>query len=88
MVEFKGQIPDDMQADKGSGKTLGKTPTLILERLRKTPNQTISSLAEEISKSESAVQRAMLKLQAEGRLERVGGRKEGRWEVLDERNHE
>lgn len=90
MVEFKGRIPDGLQeggrTGKTLGKTLGKTPELILERLKKMPTQTIPNLAKEISKSESAVQRAILKLQADGCLRRVGGRKEGRWDVLDKKD--
>jgi predicted HTH transcriptional regulator len=65
------------------GKTLGKTPARILAMLQRNPMLTVPDMAHHISKSESAVQRAVLKLQAEGRLRRVGSRKGGHWETID-----
>ena len=64
------------------GKTQGKTPARILELLQKNPNLTVPDIALQISKSESAVQRGILKLQIAGRLKRAGSRKSGYWEVL------
>lgn len=64
------------------GKTLGKTPARILELLQKNPNLTVPEMALQISKSESAVHRGMLKLQIAGKLKRAGSRKVGHWEVL------
>ena len=68
------------------GKTLvetpGKTPARILELLKKNPTLTVPDIALQISKSESAVQRGILKLQIAGRLKRAGSRKSGHWEVL------
>jgi ATP-dependent DNA helicase RecG len=64
------------------GKTPGKTPSRILELLQKNPNLTVPDIALQISKSESAVQRGILKLQIAGRLKRAGSRKSGYWEVL------
>ena len=63
------------------GKRLGKTPGRILDLLRANPNLTVPEIAAELSKSESAVNRAVHKLQAEGRLRRVGSRKAGHWEI-------
>jgi ATP-dependent DNA helicase RecG len=64
------------------GKTPGKTPPRILELLQKNPNLTVPDIALQISKSESAVQRGIMKLQIAGRLKRAGSRKSGYWEVL------
>jgi predicted HTH transcriptional regulator len=64
------------------GKTLGNTPARILELLQENPNLTVPEIALQISKSESAVQRGILKLQVAGRLKRAGSRKGGHWEVL------
>ena len=64
------------------GKTQGKTPARILELLQKNPNLTVPDIALQISKSESAVQRGILKLQIAGRLKRAGSRKSGHWELL------
>jgi len=64
------------------GETLGKTPALILALLQEDPNLTVPDIAARISKSGSAVQRSILKLQSAGRLKRTGSRKVGQWEVL------
>jgi ATP-dependent DNA helicase RecG len=65
------------------GKRLGKTPARILELLRANPSLTVPEIAAELSKSESAAIRAIHRLQAAGRVRRVGSRKAGHWEVLE-----
>ncbi|OGR63616.1 MAG: transcriptional regulator [Elusimicrobia bacterium GWB2_63_22] len=67
---------------KTLGKTPGKTPARILELLQKNPSLTVPEISLRILKSESAVQRSILKLQISGRLKRAGSRKSGHWEVL------
>lgn len=64
------------------GKTPRKTPARILELLQKNPTLAVPDIALQISKSESAVQRGILKLQIAGRLKRAGSRKSGHWELL------
>ena len=100
MVEFKGVVPELPSSNQGESqqissterspetleKTLGKTPGKILALLKQDPYLTVSKIAEQISKSESAVQRGILKLQRAGLLERVGGRKSGHWQVIEEEN--
>jgi ATP-dependent DNA helicase RecG len=71
----------DERIQRTLGKTLGKTPVLILELLKEDAQLTVESLAHHLAKSESAVNRAILKLQAQGLLCRVGSRKTGHWEV-------
>jgi len=69
-----------------SGKrreSVGKTSGMILDACRKTPSITIPELAEQIAITERSIQRNIQKLQAEGFLRRVGGRKEGYWEVME-----
>ena len=68
---------------KLTGKMTGKTPDIILDLLREEPSLTIAEIAVTISKSESAVQRCILELQALGRLCRTGTRKNGLWNVLE-----
>jgi len=41
-------------------------------------------MAEKIGITERSIQRNIQKLQTDGLLRRVGGRKEGLWEVVDE----
>ena len=67
--------------EKTLGKTLGKTPISVLEFLRQSPSLTVPEIAVKLAKSESAVQRAILKLQQAGALKRIGSRKSGHWEV-------
>jgi ATP-dependent DNA helicase RecG len=64
------------------GKVPGKTPARIFELLAEDPHLTAPAIAARLSKSESAVHRAIRRLQATGQLRRVGSRKAGHWEVL------
>jgi len=63
------------------GKTPGKTPSQILALLQDDHHLTVSEMAKHLSKSESAVNRAIQKLQSARRLRRAGSRKAGYWEV-------
>jgi ATP-dependent DNA helicase RecG len=65
------------------GKTLGKTPDLILQRLTGVPTATIPELARFLGKSDSAIERAIRRLRADGRLRRVGPAKGGHWAVIE-----
>ncbi len=60
---------------------LPKTPGKILDLLEKNPLLSIPELAEQIGKSESAIERAVRKLRAAGQLKRIGPAKGGHWEV-------
>jgi ATP-dependent DNA helicase RecG len=64
------------------GKTPEKTPNLILSLLRADPDATISELAQKLGKSDSAIERAIRKLRAEGKLTRIGPAKGGHWQVM------
>ena len=44
---------------------------------------TVTELMQQIDKSESAIKRAIKKLQREGYLKRVGPDKGGYWEILE-----
>lgn len=63
--------------------SVGKTSGKILQACRERASITIPELARRIGVTERSVQRNMRTLQNEGLLRRVGGRKEGRWEVLE-----
>jgi ATP-dependent DNA helicase RecG len=67
---------------KTPGKTPRKTPDRILALLNENPTLSIPELAEEMGKSESAVERAIRKLRQENRLKRIGSAKGGHWEVI------
>jgi fido (protein-threonine AMPylation protein) len=55
----------------------------ILDILRADPTVTLSEVAERIGRSPRTVKTAIKKLQESGTVERVGGKKNGRWTVKD-----
>ncbi len=70
---------------KASGKrreSVGKTSEIILDACEKQKHITIPELAKLIGITERSVERNIQKLQAAELLRRVGGRKEGYWEVV------
>lgn len=74
------------KADAASGKrreSVGKTSGKILDACRERSSITIPELAALIGITERSVQRNIQNLQKDGLLRRVGGRKEGRWEVIE-----
>ncbi|OPY85799.1 MAG: Divergent AAA domain protein [Syntrophus sp. PtaU1.Bin208] len=69
-----------------SGKrreNVGKTSGLILEACHKNSTITIPEMAALVGVTERSIERNIQKLQAKGLLRRVGGRKEGHWEVTE-----
>ena len=68
--------------EKTPGKTPGKTPDMILGWLAKVPGASIPELAQHLGKSDSAIERAIRKLRADGKLARIGPAKGGHWQVL------
>ena len=62
-------------------KTRVKTPEKILAVLAEHPVYSLADVAASIGKSLSAVERAVAKLTADGKLQRVGPAKGGHWEV-------
>lgn len=64
-------------------QTPGRTPERILAVLAAHPACTLAEVATAVGKSLRAVERAVARLQQQGRLRFVGPRKGGRWEVLE-----
>lgn len=60
-----------------------RTPERILAVLAAHPSCTLADVAANVGKSLRAVERAVARLQQQGRLRFVGPRKGGRWEVLE-----
>ena len=56
---------------------------MILDVCRDTPSITIAEIAKQIGITERSVQRNIQKLQSAGLLRRIGGRKEGYWQVIE-----
>ena len=70
-------------AGKTIGKRLGKTAGKIVELMRNNPQITIPEIAVAVQTSESNVLQHTSKLQKQGIIRRVDGRKEGYWQVIE-----
>ncbi len=62
-------------------RAVGKTSVKILAAMRDKAEITIPELADIVGVTPRSVERHIRKLQQEGTLKRVGGRKHGHWEV-------
>jgi ATP-dependent DNA helicase RecG len=82
LVSAKNGGASEQTPGKTLGKTLGKTPSLILRQLAAAPSTSIPELALFLGKSDSAIERAIRKLRAEGKLRRTGPAKGGHWEII------
>ena len=76
----------DTGAEKMSEKVSEKVSEKILEVVRRNPAVTISELAKETGVTTRTVERHIKRMQGEGILERIGGRKEGHWETVISRD--
>ena len=83
-MSVKAKTPVETPVET-SGKTEmpGKTPEIILSMLKANPTLVIIDLARIMNKSESAIIRAINKLQTANRLRHVGPKKGGHWEVIE-----
>jgi len=79
--EVIGTTGKTTEKKKTTGKTTGKG-AVLLEHLRFQPQMTITELAELLGLTADGVNYHLRKLQKDGLLLRVGGRKTGHWEVL------
>lgn len=77
-VDKVGEKSSEKSSEKGSEKSSEK----ILDIIRKEPYITIEKLSDAIGLSTRAVEKQISRLKEEGSLRRIGGRKEGHWEVL------
>lgn len=82
VVRFPAGTPGKT-AGKTPGKTQIPTAAAILTHLKREPTLSVADLAMHLHRSESATQRAIRKLRAAGRLERVGPAKGGSWRVIE-----
>jgi ATP-dependent DNA helicase RecG len=84
----RGITPENRRESvvKASGKrreSVSKTSAIILDACRNKSAITIPELAALVGVTERSIERNIQKLQASGLLRRVGGRKEGHWEVIE-----
>lgn len=72
------------QAKEGTKeKTKGKTKEKIIHHIKQDPGITAARLAEELELSVAGVEWNLRKLKEEGKIRRVGSKKGGHWEVVD-----
>ncbi len=89
VVRFRARAPGKAETTEmatgkrrgNAGETLGKTPRDVLRLLRERPELSTPELAENLGKSQSAIERAIKKLREAGLLVRVGPDKGGSWKV-------
>jgi len=74
----------DMNLERMSEKVSEKVSEKILGVVRRNPAVTISELAKETGVTTRTVERHIKRMQGEGILERIGGRKEGYWKIVEE----
>ena len=74
------------ESEKGrkrpSEKMLGKTKSKILSFIRNEPEITIGELSKKLNLTTRTIERHLSTLQEQSYVQRVGGRKEGHWEIL------
>jgi len=81
-VEMAEKLAKKAILEKTPLKTPLKTPEKILSLLAMNEYMTVTELMQQMDKSESAIKRAIKKLQREGYLKRIGPDKGGHWEVV------
>lgn len=82
--DLHGGEPGEAGAKPGVRRVkIGKTAGKILAACRERSDITVPELAERLGASGRTVQRHIRKLQQDGLLKRVGGRKQGHWVVPD-----
>ena len=82
-VTFQRNNPNSSQ--KSSQKGSQKTSDKILQMISENPGITRDMLAESAGISSRMVAKHLKSLQEQGVLKRIGGRKDGYWEVLSKR---
>lgn len=82
-LSYEKQRTTQKATQKATQKTTQKsTRDLIVDLLTADPEMTREMLAEKIGVSPDAVKQHLAKLKNDGVIRRIGGRKEGKWEVL------
>lgn len=72
-----------MTSEKSSEKDSEKSSEKIIFLIREDPNITTKKISKVLGISTRAVEKILANLKKEGRVKRVGGRKEGYWKVLE-----
>jgi len=82
-IALKNALIEDLKVLKVQCEPLGNLlENKILEEIRKKPRVTYDELVIDLAVSRSSVKRAMRNLVANGRIERIGGKRYGHWQIL------
>jgi ATP-dependent DNA helicase RecG len=73
---------EENTAQKTTEKATEKTTEKILHILAKNPNITSKEMAKLLGLTDDGVDWNLRKLKDEGLIQRVGGRKQGHWEII------
>ena len=69
------------------GETNFEPIKLILDIISEEPHLSKECIAERIGKSRATVTRALVKLQNDGHIRRIGSNKSGHWEIITCQKH-
>ncbi|TVR43181.1 MAG: ATP-dependent DNA helicase RecG [Planctomycetota bacterium] len=76
--------PDTVSTELGPDDGSVETEAAILALLRSDNRLTAKALAERLEPGQRAIEKQLAKLQRQGRLRRIGPRKGGHWQVIDD----
>ena len=77
----KPATPTDESKEKGKEKGKEKTTDKIFRLIIENPYITTAELADQCGIGENSVYKAVRKLREAGRIQRIGGDKDGKWET-------
>ena len=81
-VVTQSEKASEKTTEKTTGKTTEKTTEKILCIIKNNPHVTYRELAEALAMSEDGIYWSIKQLRKQGLLHRIGGRKEGYWQVV------
>ena len=82
--EYKHSMGDDCHSAKTKGTMDGTMALRIMDALRAEPTATMDNLSDTLGIARRTLVRYMNRLQEEGKIKRVGGRRYGHWELLQQ----
>jgi predicted HTH transcriptional regulator len=83
-IEIVSEKTKEKTTEKTKEKTTEKTTEKILCIMKNNPRVTYRELAETLAMSEDGIYWSVKQLRKQGLLRRIGGRKEGYWEIVNE----
>ena len=80
---YRKKVDDTVSAEESSQKTSQKTSQKIIQLMLNDPMITIAELAQNIGITERAIKMQIEKMKVQGKIQRIGPDKGGRWEVAE-----